>query len=491
MDPWGWPEIPFLAKKGIATFVDYLSSDSVGRVAELDVPKENWGVRPAVVLDVLDRMAYQALVDKLSHHLIGGMSESVYGWRLPSRDPKAGQYSHQDIQWEAYRSHLASGSEWFDYGLTTDVVSCFASISLDVVNSSIDDACPKGLPTQRLTSLLSRLGAVSPREGLPQRSTASAVIANRVLGVFDYVLAGHSTDIPFALLSGGAESEGRTRRSHLRWMDDIWLFSDSEAKLRRAQYELQEAALSTGLHLGTAKTAVYEGDALREAALQIQHSAVDRALDTSQDQGPLEELVDALLDKSDAAGRTSTKFAINRMLKVKSKYRARDIVSVSHRMPHVADAMARFIAARFTPRSLESWFIEQAQGEWWLFDWSVGHYLRMFPSDYQPSSGLIDWTTSQVADSTCNIQLLAACAQRLSIWSPENLRSASRAGLARTNNPHSRRILALSALQAGEPSRQVSRWLGQETENRVTLDLLRTNNFNPLKVNGAYAKAAH
>lgn len=43
-DPWGWPEIPYLSKKGIATLVDHLNSAAVGRVAELDVPKENWGI---------------------------------------------------------------------------------------------------------------------------------------------------------------------------------------------------------------------------------------------------------------------------------------------------------------------------------------------------------------------------------------------------------------------------------------------------------------
>lgn len=77
----------------------------------------------------------------------------------------------------------------------------------------------------------------------------------------------------------------------------MWLFADSEASLRGAQIELQQAALSVGLNLGTAKTAVFEGDALREAALQIQHSAVDSALGASNDQSPLEELVDNLLDK--------------------------------------------------------------------------------------------------------------------------------------------------------------------------------------------------
>lgn len=181
------------------------------------------------------------------------------------------------------------------------------------------------------------------------------------------------------------------------------------------------------------------------------------------------------------------KFAITRMLKAKSKYRVRDFVNLCHRMPHVADAMSRLLSARFKPRSLESWFLEQANGDWWLFDWSVGHYLRIFPTDFAPGNELLEWTSERVSDGTCSVQLLAACAQRLSVWDPEKTRNAVRSGLGRSNNPHHRRILALAALNAGEASRQVGRWLSQETENRVTLEMLRATSFASPRVSRAYA----
>jgi hypothetical protein len=37
----------------------------------MDVAKENFSARPAFVVDVLDRLVYQALVDRLSVTLIG------------------------------------------------------------------------------------------------------------------------------------------------------------------------------------------------------------------------------------------------------------------------------------------------------------------------------------------------------------------------------------------------------------------------------------
>ena len=68
-----------------------------------DVPKENWGSRPAVVLDLMDRLVYQALVDRVSVRLIGGLDPNVYGWRLPALNLKIGVYSHNKRQWEVSR----------------------------------------------------------------------------------------------------------------------------------------------------------------------------------------------------------------------------------------------------------------------------------------------------------------------------------------------------------------------------------------------------
>src|SRR5687767_3127260 len=92
-DPWGWPELSWLVPARLDDFaVPALNGVGVRRAAVLDVPKENFAVRPAVVLDPLDRILYQALVDCLSLRVVGALREWAYGWRLPVRKPRRGQW---------------------------------------------------------------------------------------------------------------------------------------------------------------------------------------------------------------------------------------------------------------------------------------------------------------------------------------------------------------------------------------------------------------
>lgn len=69
-DPWGWPEIKFVIGKEPQLFTERCAATGSLNVASIDVPKENWGTRPAVLLDIRDRLMYQALVDHLSRCLM-------------------------------------------------------------------------------------------------------------------------------------------------------------------------------------------------------------------------------------------------------------------------------------------------------------------------------------------------------------------------------------------------------------------------------------
>jgi hypothetical protein len=78
-DPWGWPELRFIVENDLEVLVGRLNEGGSRRVLPLDVPKENFMIRPAVVLDPLDRLCYQALVDVLSKTLIRNLKGWVYG----------------------------------------------------------------------------------------------------------------------------------------------------------------------------------------------------------------------------------------------------------------------------------------------------------------------------------------------------------------------------------------------------------------------------
>src|SRR5207248_5874496 len=129
-EPWGLPEINFLVAKRPDLLYQNCDARGAREASLLDVPKENWGTRPAVVLDVCDRLTYQAVVDRLSVDLIGHMSPDAYRWRLPPNNPIAGTYSHNNHQWDGYRGHLGLLAGLYDVALRSDLVSCFARMPI-------------------------------------------------------------------------------------------------------------------------------------------------------------------------------------------------------------------------------------------------------------------------------------------------------------------------------------------------------------------------
>lgn len=482
-DPWAWPELGFVTKEP-AHLSDNLNARGARRAALIDVPKENWGSRPAVILDILDRLTYQSLVDRLSIDLIGNLHPSVYGWRLAPGETKPGTYSHNNLQWDGYRRHLAFASTFFDAALVTDIVSCFASMPIDAVRSQVEDRAPKTVVSTRLFSILEGFDQIPERSGLPQRSLASAVLANMTLAPLDDLLDHFAVDVPalsIIELKGG-RPKTRRRRSWSRWMDDMWLFGNDPALMRTAQRELQDAARSIGLNINSGKTEVLEGADVAERAMQIEHSAVDSALDTKKDHGPLEELIDRLLEHPEVAGRTSLRFAVTRMREHGSSYKAQELVHAAPRMPHAADTLAPLFKGIFKRESLQDWFLDYASGSWASYQWSVAHYARMFPSRTKPRNAMRQFMVDRVDDAGTSLPLLAVAAERLATWDPPEYRAVARAALKQTSHPQSRRVLALAALNAGETRRTVAAWLRQEPENQLTLKMLEAQNFATPKV---------
>jgi hypothetical protein len=481
-DPWGWPELEYMIKTSPQLVLDNLGSSGARRAAQLKVPKENWGVRPAVVLDIVDRISYQALIDRLSVDLIGDLPPSVYGWRLMPANPSRGDYSHNNIQWDAYRGHLAAASMHYECALVTDVVSCFASIQMDTVRDAVDDRAPKGAVATRLISFLDGFEKIPERSGLPQRSVASAVLANMVLGPLDDVLEHHALDVPILAFLGSRGRRRRRRRSWTRWMDDMWLFGNDPAIMRRAQTELQDVATTLGLHINSGKTEVLEDEEVASRALEIEHSAIDGSLSSKKDPRPLEELIDRLLENPETASRTSLKFAVSRMQDHGQTYRILEFPKLAERMPHVADSLAKLFEASFTRGSLQDWFIGYAKGPWASFEWSVAQYLQMFPSSDRPRKQIRNFASSVVDDSDTSLPLVSVAAQRLSSWDPGEARAVIRGAIPRSDHPQRRRVLAVAALAAGESRSTVRRWLQQEPENHVTLAMMEHHNFAVPKV---------
>ena len=484
-DPWGWPELGYLLKKEPELAYSHCDASGTLRPALIDVPKENWGTRPAVVLDIKDRLVYQALVDRLSVQLIGDMSPNAFGWRLPPVSPSSGEYSHNNKQWDGYRDHLSLLASFHEVALATDLVSFFASIPPDGVQEVIQDRCPTSAVSKRLCGMVEGFASVPGRSGLAQRSTASAVLANMYLFPLDDVLRHHAS--PLMVFS-------KTKiqyHSFARWMDDVWLFTKDAASARLAQMELQSAAQSLGLNLNSAKTDVYEGPDVAAHALQVEHSAVDggiaEGLVGSPDFGPLEELIDRLLEHPEKASRTSLKFATQRMREHGHLTRVQELALAANRMPHAADALFRLFKLAFTHDSMQDWYLEYANSAWATHEWSVAQLGRIFPSGKRVRKPLREYFATAVRDANTSLPMLSVASQRLASWDAAEARDASRDAFNRASSPHARRVLALTALAAGETRTRIRKWLAVDPENDVTLKMLESYGFASPKITADFA----
>ncbi len=471
-DPWGWPEIAWVVNKEPDLLLARLSSVGVRRAQPIDVSKENFGTRPAMVMDPIDRLAYQALVDTVSVKLIGKQPVAAYGWRLPANEPKRGKYQSNATEWQGYREQLNWLSGNFESGLKTDIVSFFASIPLDRLEQKLQHRVGDGPIVQRIMSLLRGWDGVPSRRGLPQRSHASAVLANMYLSEVDDLLSVAGAP-PSTAFGSFLAPDGR----FARWMDDIWLFDSESSRLRSAQFELETLLRSMGLHMNTGKTHLLEGDELVHDARQVDHSAVDEALiEDIPSFEPLNDLIDRILASPEVASGTSVRFATVRMRNHQQYGRVQEFIDKAHLMPHAAGSLARLFRDSERWRDLDGWYTQYCGSDWMTTTWPAAQYATMFPRETSVPP-LADYFERLLTVGPASLEMMAVAADRLASWHPARARVAIRECAKSPRTPLERRVLALAALTAGDERIYVTELLSEFEDNAVLLQMLKDLNF--------------
>lgn len=469
-DPWGWPELDWVVKSEPQLLVARLNSEGIRTPAKLDVPKENFATRPAVVIDPLDRLAYQALVDTVSVSLIGDLRSWVYGWRLDRKNTEPGRYADNDDEWDFYRARISGLANRYNFGLTTDVVSFFASIPIDRLCDEILGRT-KGLVPEKLVEILQSWTRINGRSGLPQRSVASSALANFYLRPLDGTLE-----------AAAGQVADRDYPATTRWMDDVWIFGANEGRIRRAQLKVEAAIRDLDLNMSAAKTAVREGDDLKSAVRNAEHSAVEAGLNEEPiSDDALRKLVIDLTTEPERASRTSIRFATTRVRDHKLWNLIEPFLEPARKMPHGADALARLFRDGNKWRDLEQWYVTYARSPWGSLDWSVGQLGTMFPSSEEGRGIVAEYLATKIG-STPGIQLLALASQRTAAWRPDEARQAIREAADQADHPLDRRILALTAVGLGEERTFVRKLLSEFEQNQVTLRMLQARKFRRLRV---------
>ncbi len=288
---------------------------------------------------------------------------------------------------------------------------------------------------------------------------------DEIIGLFNTIPRGGIVQIP----------EGRSAR----WMDDIWLFGRSAASLREAQISIQSGMRDLGLEMNFGKTAVLHGDALTEAVFQLEHSAVDAGLadDDDQDVGPLDALIDRVLESPETANRTTIHFMTTRMRTHRLFGRIGEVADRVERMPQGADHLARLFRDSEHWRDIQDWYATYARRWHGRLPWTIAQLGTMFPTKEEVDPAVVEFFKGVLASAGAPLPLLSVAAQRLAAWDRSEAKVLIRALAQNESRALAMRSLALAALHAGATQNIVRRMLQQNEENEIVLAMLEDTNF--------------
>lgn len=399
-DPWRWPELRWLASTevGRSHLASECQRDRLYQSSLIDVPKENYGTRPAIVMNPVDRLIFQGCADRASKKLITGLHPHVFGWRLERDSPSGGAFARNKQEYTGFRHRLSMLAGENDALLTTDVTGCFASLPVERLRERIAQQCGDGEISSKLTKMIIGFSKIPGRRGLAQRSLASCVVANHYLSALDGLL--------------DMDSAGR----HCRWMDDIYVFGSRWSELRRTQLRVLDAMRELGLEMNVSKTRILEGEAMQEHLDEVDSSGVAQSLHEEQDSEPLLERVqDEVIDRGESSERTTISHVCSLAAKFDVEAVAERLAEVAERLPHGADHLSRLFAYFDLGRTMVTWFLEFQASEWGEQHWSVAHLAAMLPADLQDSAEVRDRFVEMLAakHKRAQIAVTKIAAQRI------------------------------------------------------------------------------
>ena len=260
-------------------------------LALVDVPKNYHSVRPGTVIPPADLIVLYAIAQQIAPALDAALSDCVYSYRLNPRRARPGQPlfdalrsneeprdEHAEVDapvgdgdataeigfpynwfanWLPFNRNIGAAAAQFEYVAVTDITAYFENISLDILLSRLRELLSEEYRVilDRLEDILRYWDWVICREkprgtGLPQGNDVSSFLSNIYL-----------RDVDEAML----EVVGDGTDKYHRYVDDMRLYTDSEAEGRRALVALEGRLRSLGLNTQSAKTKVQAASDTRDA----------------------------------------------------------------------------------------------------------------------------------------------------------------------------------------------------------------------------------
>ena len=443
VDPWAWPELKNLSDRDVA---ERLAKTELGWTFPLDVHKSSEGTRPAIVMAPIDRVAYQCLADELSLVATRELPEWVFGWRVKRMNSKKGDYESNADEWKKFKKRILDHSEKFTYVIRLDVRSFFESVDTEVLLSSIGRFYKKTNTLHRLSRYFEQLNSRKNGTGLPQRSLASSILAHVPLASAD------------AFLSLKRNESGDDKVEPLRWMDDFWLFGNSEANLRSVAAEVEAALRHNGLGINPRKTVFEECNvALSKMLLDISGIVADG-------EDVAKKLLRIVDDSAEAPRRSDINFLLNFRGGLTGEIEKEILQSLPalslEKLNHAADRIADFIRDKQDWKNHSVWYQELVKRQADQHSWSIAAWGRMFPDEIgksEEANEIKDFFSERFV-SHIQQSLLPLAANRLASWTPSSAKNLFTEFLAQSDASDSFfsvRAIALALQQSGWAKRDI------------------------------------
>lgn len=434
----------------------------------VEVPKPSKLTRPGAILAPVDRAIYQALVDTIAPTAEAQLDRSrVFSYVLLEDDPEYAMFEDTHV-WrsrmkDALRSHATAGS--WDVAIRADIAAYYERLYqhnlINLLNASGSDAGAVNLLEKLLLAWTQK-----DSHGIIQGVFPSDFLGN-------FYLCGLDADLAIREFPS------------VRYVDDIYVFTEDFDAARRALVDLCAYLRREGLHLNESKTEILDCDRLVEEETELDRrfeQARNEIVNiqrrpapswygfqstwepTLEQEEPSEEAIEVLATESLYESRSEAnptqqeqidKFCLPVFAAAQSPKAVDDAIEGVSRRPHMSQVYCFYLASlmRADP-DLASRFEQTIPFRQLPYDWQAMWCLGALLSATSVSSAAVDESLRIMRDGRRSTALRGLCA----------------AFAGKFGNPSQRRILRLH--YSNEPSDYVrsailfaSRYLPTEERN--------------------------
>jgi hypothetical protein len=232
-------------------------TDAGAYVAEpappLEVPKPGWHIRPGLALSLRDQLAYHYATLKAAPAVTPPLDWSAYTVRFSYRVANSGKdWFEKEFQgWKNFdRVSLGKLSGGAKFVVVADISGYYENIDIGRLIAELSAAPVDPIVREQLRLLWNKWAGVRAR-GIPQACAPSHVFGEFFLDPVDRALRAYGID-------------------HVRYLDDIRMFSSSAKRARLQLQELSRILRDRGLNLQTAKTEIFSASKAKIAFASVQ-----------------------------------------------------------------------------------------------------------------------------------------------------------------------------------------------------------------------------